>query len=116
MARPRMGTLRRTRTAQGIMYGVQFTYRGESYYVHFGGSWEGWDEERAAGEQRFLMAKVNRGEWTPPPRDPAPSVPTRTRRRSRCSRPSGCTGTSSKPAIRTARPGRSATSNGDSRS
>lgn len=29
------------------------------------GEWEGWGEERAAEEQRFLMEKVNRGEWTP---------------------------------------------------
>ena len=33
--------------------------------MHFGGEWEGWDEARAAEEQRFLMEKVNRGEWTP---------------------------------------------------
>ena len=45
--------------------------------MHFGGEWEGWDEERAAEEQRFLMEKVNRGEWTAGRR---PS-------RRRCSRP-----------------------------
>jgi hypothetical protein len=67
MAPLRTGTLRRKRSARGVSYGVQFSYRGESYYVHFGGSWEGWTEERAAAEQGFLMAKVNRGEWTPPP-------------------------------------------------
>jgi len=73
--RARTGTLRRKRSSQGVSYGVQFSFRGESYYVHFGGSWEGWTEERAAAEQRFLMAKVNRGEWTPPPRSPSPSRP-----------------------------------------
>ena len=31
------------------MYGVQFTYRGESHYVRFGGTWEGWDDDRAHG-------------------------------------------------------------------
>lgn len=75
MARLRTGTLRRKRSARGVSYGVQFSYRGESFYVHFGGSWEGWTEERAAAEQGFLMAKVNRGEWTPPPRDPPPTRP-----------------------------------------
>jgi hypothetical protein len=75
MARPRTGSLRRKPSAQGISYGVQFNYRGESHYVHFGGSWEGWTEERAAAEQGFLMAKVNRGEWTPPPRERVPSRP-----------------------------------------
>jgi hypothetical protein len=28
----------------GISYGVAFTYRGEGFYEHFGGEWEGWDE------------------------------------------------------------------------
>jgi len=65
MARSRRGTLKRRPTKQGTSYGVSFTYRGEEFYVHFGGAWEGWDEERAAEEQRFLMEKVSRGEWTP---------------------------------------------------
>ena len=64
MGRPRRGTLKRRPTKQGISYGVAFTYRGEEFYEHFGGEWEGWDEERAAEEQPFLMEKVNRGEWT----------------------------------------------------
>ena len=76
--RQRTGTLRRKHSLQGVSYGVQFSYRGESYYVHFGGSWDGWTEERAADEQGFLMAKVNRGEWTPPPRDTAPARPAST--------------------------------------
>src|SRR5512133_3040189 len=66
MPRLRTGTLRRKRSARGVSYGVQFSYRGEEHYVHFGGSWEGWTEERAAQEQGYLMAKVNRGEWQPP--------------------------------------------------
>src|SRR5215218_10265007 len=66
MARPRRGTLKRRPTNRGVSFGVAFTYRGREYYEHFGGEWEGWDEERAAQEQRFLMEKVNRGEWTPP--------------------------------------------------
>jgi integrase len=51
-----------------MSYGVQFSYQNELHYVHLGGEWEGWDEERAAQEQSFLMEKVNRGEWSPPPR------------------------------------------------
>ena len=65
MPRPRRGTLKRRSTKQGTSFGVSFSYRGEEFYVHFGGDWEGWDAERAAEEQRFLMEKVNRGEWTP---------------------------------------------------
>ena len=67
MGRRRSGTLRRQRTEQGISYGVAFSYRNQQVYVHLGGEWDGWDDERAAEEQRFLMEKVNRGEWTPPP-------------------------------------------------
>jgi integrase len=66
MGRPRSGTLRRQRTEQGISYGVAFSYRNQQVYVHLGGEWDGWDDQRAAQEQRFLMEKVNRGEWTPP--------------------------------------------------
>jgi integrase len=70
MARPRRGSLKRRQTKRGTSYGVVFTYRGRQFYEHFGGEWEGWDEERAAQEQRFLMEKVNRGEWEPPRAEP----------------------------------------------
>lgn len=76
MARPRRGSLKRRPTKQGTSYGVAFTYRGEEFYEHFGGEWEGWDEERAAEEQRFLMEKVNRGEWKPTRAGPAPRLAT----------------------------------------
>ena len=76
MPRPRRGTLKRRSTKRGTSYGVSFSYRGEEFYVHFGGDWKGWDEERAAEEQRFLMEKVNRGEWTRTTRAPSMSEPT----------------------------------------
>jgi integrase len=66
MTPPRRGRLKRRRTSQGTSFGVAFDYAGQEFYVHFGGHWEGWSEERAAEEQRFLMGKVNRGEWSPP--------------------------------------------------
>jgi hypothetical protein len=78
MGRPRRGTLKRRPTQQGISYGVAFTYRGEEFYEHFGGEWEGWDEERAAEEQRFLMEKVNRGQWTPAKAESARGLATAT--------------------------------------
>lgn len=34
-----------------------------------------WDDERLAREREYLMEKVNRGEWSPPAEDPAPSPP-----------------------------------------
>src|SRR3954449_328620 len=81
MTPPRRARLKRRRTSQGISFGVAFDLAGREHYVHFGGEWEGWTEERAADEQRYLMGKVNRGEWTPPvaepPAKPAPkAVPT----------------------------------------
>ena len=72
MARPRRGRLKRNPTRRGISYGVAFGYRGREYYVHLGGDWEGWNEERAALEQRFLMEKVNRGEWEAPKAEARP--------------------------------------------
>jgi integrase len=72
MGRPRRGTLKRRATRQGISYGVAFSLGGREYYEHFGGEWEGWDEQRSLEEQRFLMEKVNRGEWTPPQGAPTP--------------------------------------------
>jgi integrase len=75
MSRPRRGTLIRRATSRGPSYGVAFSYRGARHYEHFGGEWEGWNEERAALEQRFLMEKVNRGEWAPPAREPPAAPP-----------------------------------------
>jgi integrase len=71
MARPRQGSIMRRRTARGTSFGLRFMYRGERFYVHLGGEWEGWTEARALEEQRFVMSKVNRGEWTPPRPEPA---------------------------------------------
>lgn len=66
MPRPRTGTLRRQHTERGTSWAVAFRVDGHDFYVHLGGEWDGWTEERAVEEQRFLMAKVNRGEWEPP--------------------------------------------------
>jgi hypothetical protein len=50
MARPRRGTLKRRKPKRGISYGVSFSYRSAEFYVHLGGAWEGWNDERAARE------------------------------------------------------------------
>ena len=74
MSRPRTGYLKSPRNA-GDLYGVEFSLHGERYYVSFPGS-EEWEREQAVDEQRFLMEKVNRGEWVPPEAAPAPARPT----------------------------------------
>ena len=101
MARPRRGTLRRRQTTQGVSYTVQFSYRGEEHYVYLGGSWEGWTEQRAVEEQGYLMAKVNRGEWTPAPRERAPGA-----RRSGAELPARRLGVAAPPPAQGRRPGR----------
>lgn len=70
--RPRRGNLKAPKRP-GDRWAVEFSLRGERQYVSFPES-AGWDRDRADAERRFLMEKVNRGEWTPPPRVPD-SVP-----------------------------------------
>jgi hypothetical protein len=72
MSRPRTGNLKPPRSP-GDLYGVEFSLHGERHYVSFPGS-EGWDDVRAVDEQRYLMEKVNRGEWEPERAAPAPAT------------------------------------------
>src|SRR3954447_19626151 len=65
MSPRRTGVLVVNRTTQGRTFAVRFAYRGERHFVMLGAESEGWTEERAVAEQRYLMAKVNRGEWSP---------------------------------------------------
>jgi integrase len=71
VSRPRTGNLKPP-SKPGDLYGVEFSLNGERQYVSFPGS-EGWDEARAVDEQRYLMEKVNRGEWEPERPAPAPA-------------------------------------------
>ena len=52
MPRQRTGTLRRKRSARGVSYGVQFSYRGEEHYVYLGGSLGGLDASSAPSRSR----------------------------------------------------------------
>ena len=72
MPRPRTGTIRRKQTQLGTSYGLRIPWRGGEIYHHLGGSWEGWTEGRAAEEQRYVMAQVDRGEYVPPRRPAEP--------------------------------------------
>src|SRR4051794_39369372 len=71
--RPRRGNLKAPKRP-GDRWAVEFSLHGERQYVSFPGS-ANWDRDRAEAEQRFLMEKVNRGEWATPPRTPAPAAP-----------------------------------------
>lgn len=72
MPRPRTGSIIRKPTNLGTSYGLRFTYRGEKVYHHIGGSWEGWNDERAEEERRFVMRQVDRGEYVAPRPETAP--------------------------------------------
>jgi hypothetical protein len=74
MPRPRTGSIRRKQTTLGIAHGLRFKYRGEEHYHHLGGSWEGWTDERADEDRRYVMAQVERGEYVPQRRDAAPPI------------------------------------------
>ena len=65
MPRPRTGTIRRKQTKLGVSYGLRIPWRGTEIYHHFGGSWEGWTEQRVEDERRYLLAQVDRGEYVP---------------------------------------------------
>jgi hypothetical protein len=41
---------------------------------HFGGSWEGWTEERVGYERAYVMSQVARGEYVPPQPAAAPDA------------------------------------------
>lgn len=74
MPRPASGTIDKRETAQGTSYRAKVRYQGERYTLTFGGSWEGWTEDRAADELDYVMRQMARGEWIPPQRDAPDSV------------------------------------------
>ncbi len=65
VVRARRGNLKAPRRP-GDRWGVEFSLRGQRHYVSFPESAD-WDRERAEREKTYLMEKVNRGEWAPPP-------------------------------------------------
>ena len=54
MSPPRTGRLVVKRTSQGRTFAVRFAYRGQRHFVLLGAESEGWTEERAIAEQRYL--------------------------------------------------------------
>ncbi len=60
------GTVIRTKTSQGITYGLRVSWRGKKHRVRLGGDWEGWTEERVQAEREHIARLIERGEWIPP--------------------------------------------------
>jgi integrase len=72
MPRPALGTVIRKPTRRGTSYALRVSFRGERAFVPLGGSWEGWTEERAQDEREHIARMIQRGEWSPPDREPPP--------------------------------------------
>jgi hypothetical protein len=86
MPPPRRGSIRRKQTQLGTSYALRIRWQGKQHYHYLGGDWEGWTEERAQSELRYVTAQIERGEYMPP--KPSPHHPRRRGRSqpSRCSR------------------------------
>jgi integrase len=81
MPPPRRGSIRRKQTQLGTSYALRIRWQGKQHYHYLGGDWEGWTDERAHSELRYVTAQVERGEYMPPkpsaaPPDEAGALPT----------------------------------------
>jgi integrase len=74
MPPPRRGSIRRKQTQLGTTYALRIRWQGKQHYHYLGGDWEGWTEERAESELRYVTAQVERGEYVPPRPSAAPPV------------------------------------------
>jgi integrase len=72
MPPPRRGSIRRKQTQLGTTYALRIRWQGKQQYHYLGGDWEGWTEERAESELRYVTAQVERGEYIPPRPSAAP--------------------------------------------
>jgi integrase len=76
MARPATGSVREKQTAKGTVFAIRFPVPGlPRQYERLGGSWEGWNRERAETRLQDTMALVRMGKWQPPEADPEPEAP-----------------------------------------
>lgn len=76
MPRPATGNIRVRQTAKnGASYAARFTAYGNREFITLGTEAEGWTMDRAERELTYILARVERGEWTPPKTEsPAPPV------------------------------------------
>jgi ribosomal protein L20A (L18A) len=72
MPPPRRGSIRRKQTQLGTTYALRIRWQGKQHYHYLGGDWEGWTEERAQSELRYVTAQVDPGEYMPPKPSAAP--------------------------------------------
>lgn len=71
MPRKATGTIVETTTGGGITYGARFRAGGKRRYQVLGRSAEGFTRGAAEAELAYLLAQVERGDWTPPAPPPA---------------------------------------------
>ena len=63
----------------GIFYGLRVRPGGVRHYVGLGAEADGWTRDRAEHELAYVLEQIERGEWTPPHRTPAPAAPATSR-------------------------------------
>jgi integrase len=76
MARPATGNVVEKRTKRGMVFAIRFPVPGRPReYERLGGSWEGWNRERAEAKLQDTMALVRMGKWRPPEPESTPEPP-----------------------------------------
>jgi integrase len=75
MARPATCSVLPRAQKRGTRFVLRVSLDGERYWIPLGGTWEGWDEERAERERDLVATLLERGEWTPPEPAAPPTPP-----------------------------------------
>ena len=58
----------------GIFYGYRVRHDGRRWYIGLGAEHDGYTRQQAEDELAYVLAQIERGEWTPPERTPTPEV------------------------------------------
>lgn len=74
MARKASGQIIETITADGVTFGARVPAGGKRRYLRLGSTGEGWTREQAERELQYIVAQIERGDWTPPASKAAPVV------------------------------------------
>ena len=69
---PRKPTGQVIEPKDGRAWALRVPLDGRRHYVTLGTAEEGWNRERVEAERDYILAQIERGEWRPPEREPAP--------------------------------------------